>query len=179
MSSNTRLWGARSAGPRVKLTSLHLSQPELDEAAINVIAWSHWEGRNNDVSLKTPQGKSGVRALDACMTGEAVRRSSHCATSSSLILAWEVDPSIALYTSQSQVAFSHVHVLTLTQCRFIAGLLCDAGHPANTRRWRNAGLMLAHRLRRWPNINLALGQRLVFAGQTRAPVSVRNLAVII
>ena len=36
--------------------------------------------------------------------------------------------------------------------------------PANTRRWSNAGLMLAHRLRRWANISPALGQRLVFTG---------------
>ena len=35
---------------------------------------------------------------------------------------------------------------------------------SNTRRWTNAGLKLAHRLRRWPNINPALVQRLVFAG---------------
>ena len=37
-------------------------------------------------------------------------------------------------------------------------------HPGNTRRWTNADLMLAHRLRRWPNIKSALVQRLVFAG---------------
>ena len=36
--------------------------------------------------------------------------------------------------------------------------------PADTTRWPNAGLMLAHRLRRWANINPALGQRVVFAG---------------
>ena len=36
--------------------------------------------------------------------------------------------------------------------------------PANTTRWPNAGLMLAHRLRRWANIKPALGQRVVFAG---------------
>ena len=35
---------------------------------------------------------------------------------------------------------------------------------ASTRRWRNVGLMLAHRLRRWPNIDPTLGHRLVFAG---------------
>ena len=81
-----RVWGARSAGPCAKLTSIHWSRPSLDEAAINVIAltWSHWEGRNNAVSMKTPHGNSGVRTRDACMTGETVRRSSHCATSSSL-----------------------------------------------------------------------------------------------
>ena len=28
--------------------------------------------------------------------------------------------------------------------------------PANTKRWPNAGLTLAHRLRRWANIKLAL-----------------------
>ena len=37
-------------------------------------------------------------------------------------------------------------------------------YPANTRRWTNADLMLAHRLRRWPNIKSALVQRLMFAG---------------
>ena len=36
--------------------------------------------------------------------------------------------------------------------------------PANTTRWPNAGLMLAHRLRRWANISPALGQSVVFAG---------------
>ena len=35
--------------------------------------------------------------------------------------------------------------------------------PANTTRWPNAGLMLAHCLRRWANISPALGQRIVFA----------------
>ena len=34
--------------------------------------------------------------------------------------------------------------------------------PANTRRWRNAGLMLAYRLRRWANISPALGYCVVF-----------------
>ena len=32
-------------------------------------------------------------------------------------------------------------------------------YPANTRRWPNVGLTLAHRLRRWPNISPTLGQR--------------------
>ena len=36
--------------------------------------------------------------------------------------------------------------------------------PGNTRRYSNAGLMLAHRLRRWSNISPASDQRLVFAG---------------
>ena len=44
----------------------------------------HWEGENNVVSLKTPHENSSVRTRDACMTGEAVRRSSHCAKSPSL-----------------------------------------------------------------------------------------------
>ena len=38
-----------------------------------------------------------------------------------------------------------------------------AYHPANTRCWNNAELMLGHRRRRWPSINPALFQRLVFA----------------
>ena len=42
--------------------------------------------------------------------------------------------------------------------------------PANTTRWPNAGLMLAHRLRRWASINPALGQCLVFAGITSPTV---------
>ena len=37
-------------------------------------------------------------------------------------------------------------------------------YPANTRRWTNAGLMLAHRLRRWPNISPALIQSFVSTG---------------
>ena len=32
------------------------------------------------------------------------------------------------------------------------------------RRWANAGLLLAHRLRRWPNSKPTLAQRLMFAG---------------
>ena len=32
----------------------------------------------------------------------------------------------------------------------------------NTRRWPNAGLMLAHRLHRWPTISLVLGYHVVF-----------------
>ena len=55
-------------------------QPWLDEAAINVIAYSHWEGKNNSVPLKTPHENSEIRTRDAYMTGEAVRRSSHCVT---------------------------------------------------------------------------------------------------
>ena len=35
---------------------------------------------------------------------------------------------------------------------------------SNTRRWPNAGLMLAHCLQRWPSIKPALVQRFVFAG---------------
>ena len=36
--------------------------------------------------------------------------------------------------------------------------------PIKTRRWPNAGLMLAQRHGRWTIINSALGQRIVFAG---------------
>ena len=39
-----------------------------------------------------------------------------------------------------------------------------SAYPANTKRWPNVGLTLAHRLRRWPNISPTLGQGLVFAG---------------
>ena len=38
------------------------------------------------------------------------------------------------------------------------------GNPANTRRWSNTGLTLAHYLRRWPNVSPTLDQHLVFAG---------------
>ena len=37
-------------------------------------------------------------------------------------------------------------------------------HSQQTRRWPNAGPMLARNLRRWPNIKPALVQRLLFAG---------------
>ena len=43
------------------------------------------------------------------------------------------------------------------------GSLLSCRQP-NTRRWPNAGLMLAHRMRRWPSIKPALVQRFVFAG---------------
>ena len=36
--------------------------------------------------------------------------------------------------------------------------------PENMRRWTNAALMLAHRLRRWPNIKPTLVQCLMFVG---------------
>ena len=36
--------------------------------------------------------------------------------------------------------------------------------PANTRRWRNVGLLLGQRLRRWHNNKTTLRQNLVFAG---------------
>ena len=36
--------------------------------------------------------------------------------------------------------------------------------PANTRRWTNDGLRLAHRLRRWANLKPSLFKRVVFAG---------------
>ena len=61
---------AQRAGPCAKLTSIHWSQPYLNEAAINVIAQSHWEERSNAASLKTQHGNSGVRTRDACKTGE-------------------------------------------------------------------------------------------------------------
>ena len=40
-------------------------------------------------------------------------------------------------------------------------LHCTIDYPENTRRFTNAGLMLAHRLRRWANIKSALVQHLV------------------
>ena len=42
--------------------------------------------------------------------------------------------------------------------------VCCTSFPANTRRWTNAGLMLAQRRRRWANITPALAQRLVSHG---------------
>ena len=53
--------------------------------------------------------------------------------------------------------------------RFGTRLMCEtqcglSTLPANTRRWTNAGPMLAHCLRRWPSIKPALVQRLMFAG---------------
>ena len=41
-------------------------------------------------------------------------------------------------------------------------LLWQTNTSANTRRWLNVRLMLAHRLRRWTNINSTLGQHIVF-----------------
>ena len=43
-------------------------------------------------------------------------------------------------------------------------------HPANRRRWHNAGLLLGQRRRRWANGEPALDQRLMFAGQRWIPV---------
>ena len=43
--------------------------------------------------------------------------------------------------------------------------------PANTRRWTNVGLMVAHRLRRWATIKPTSGQRLVLAGILRFQIS--------
>ena len=57
----------------------------------------------------------------------------------------------------------HVCMCACTLSVHWCTLLSD--NPANTRRWPNVGLILAHRLRRWPNINPTLGQRLVFAGK--------------
>ena len=47
---------------------------------------------------------------------------------------------------------------TLNQC------VSSIFFHANTKRWPNVGLMLAHRLRRWPNLSPTLGQRVVLAG---------------
>ena len=41
-------------------------------------------------------------------------------------------------------------------------VLCLSFRRSNTRRWPNAGLLLAHRLRRWANISPVLGYRVVF-----------------
>ena len=51
-----------------------------------------------------------------------------------------------------------------SRTKVYSGLIFYDNFPANTRRWRIAGLMLAHRLRRWNNIIPTLGQRFVFAG---------------
>ena len=48
--------------PCAKLTLIHWSQPWLDEAAINVITQSYWEGRNNAV---IQHGNSGFLIRDA------------------------------------------------------------------------------------------------------------------
>ena len=50
-------------------------------------------------------------------------------------------------------------------------LLC---RRSNTRRWPNAGLLLAHRLRSWPSIKQALVQRFVFAVSLCCGESVSN-----
>ena len=53
------------------------------------------------------------------------------------------------------------------------------GHPANTKRWTNVG-MLAHRLRlhqRWPNMKPTLVQLFVFAGSTPSVVSLVSVLI--
>ena len=54
---------------------------QLDQTAINVIAWSHWEGRKKDISLSDPRRMSGVQTQNACMIGMAVRRSTNASLS--------------------------------------------------------------------------------------------------
>ena len=42
--------------------------------------------------------------------------------------------------------------------------ITNHNNPANTKRWPDVGLLLAHRLCRWTNIKTTLIKRLVFAG---------------
>ena len=60
---------------------------------------------------------------------------------------------------------SMYHMFCPIKCtRFTPLLLLARRIPADTRRWSNVGLTLAHRLRRWPNVSPTLDQHLVFAG---------------
>ena len=52
----------------------------------------------------------------------------------------------------------------LSECGRCATHNVACQHSQQTRRWSNAGSMLANHLRRWPSIKPALVQRLVFAG---------------
>ena len=60
-------------------------------------------------------------------------------------------PLFAQSASVSAVSLSPIHFSPALSCR-----------RSNSRRWPNAGLLLAHRLRRWPNISPVLGSRVVF-----------------
>ena len=52
----------------------------------------------------------------------------------------------------------------LSECGRCATHNVACQHSQQTRRWSNAGSMLANHLRRWPSIKPALVQRLVFTG---------------
>ena len=43
-------------------------QSELDEAANNMITWSHWYGIDKDIFLKYPCNISGVQTRNIWMT---------------------------------------------------------------------------------------------------------------
>ena len=65
---------------------------------------------------------------------------------------------------ESIILISIRNVQSLKQIKS-TGLTIEAIlYPANTRRWHNVELTLAHCLRLWPNISPTSGQRLVFAG---------------
>ena len=66
--------------------------------------------------------------------------------------------------------WGHVGLLLYPQfvCSVCVCAFCPSVCPihfrrSNTRRWPNAGLVLAHRLRCWPNISPVLGYRVVFS----------------
>ena len=66
------------------------------------------------------------------------------------------------YYSFRALSTNRIRVLKSVTLSFLI-IVFPIYNPANTTRWPNAGLMLAHRLRRSANISPALGQHVVFA----------------
>ena len=92
-----------------------------------------------------------------------------CMTKTAALSSWSITPmqTAGLRWSSSRTATTLLYKAKrqyLLTCKVSRYCFLDL-HPANTRRWTNVGLMLAHRLRRWANIKPTLIQRLVFAGR--------------
>ena len=68
-----------------------------------------------------------------------------------------------LYTEVETCWFTFVRSVHCHVRLSSSSIVQSQAAPANTRRWPNAGLMLAHRLRRWANISPVLSDCVVFA----------------
>ena len=78
-----------------------------------------------------------------------------------------------LYTEMETCCFTYDHsVLSVSLCLWVSHSFRSSAfytrllsvRRSNTKRWPNAGLMLALRLRRWPSISPLLSYRVVFGG---------------
>ena len=114
-------------------------------------------------------GGTGLQIWDVICTGWNVAQTiGYSANYVSLLKRWGL---VGLPLSAQLVCSVCVCALSLSVCPIHFG-------RSNTRRWSNARLMLAHRLRRYPNISPVLGYRVVFGAMLNVGQSKRRRANI-